>query len=137
MVSPISLSSHAGTGKSFLLKHIIEKLRNNVVLHKGRLIKKKVGKCPLSFLTRRQPLTTTSLSAVTASTGIAGVSIGGVTLHSWAGFGIQPGEPELLYKKMKREEAQRKNAATAYKRWNETDVLIIDESTYTSYGCNV
>ncbi|KAI5448920.1 hypothetical protein NCC49_005771 [Naganishia albida] len=79
----------AGTGKSFLLKHIINKLRNDVVLHKGRLIKKKV--------------------AVTASTGIAGVAIGGVTLHSWAGI------------------AQRKNAATAYKRWNETDVLIIDE----------
>lgn len=81
-----------------------------------------------------QPLTSTLPTAVTASTGIAGVSIGGVTLHSWAGIGIQPGEPELLYKKMKREEAQRKNAATAYKRWNETDVLIIDESTYTFHG---
>lgn len=34
-------------------------------------------------------------------------------------------------KKMKREDAQRKNAYTAYKRWNETDVLIIDESMST------
>lgn len=85
----------------------------------------------------RQTLTALSRIAVTASTGIAGVSIGGVTLHSWAGIGIQPGEPEVLYKKMKREEAQRKNAATAYKRWNETDVLIIDESTSDLVLCGV
>jgi ATP-dependent DNA helicase PIF1 len=115
----------AGTGKSFLLKKIIEQLRTTVSNHKGRLGKKNVGKY-FSPIPIRHLLTPTL--AVTASTGIAGVSIGGVTLHSWAGIGIAPGDTDFLVKKMKREDAQRKGANTAYKRWNETDVLIIDES---------
>lgn len=119
----------AGTGKSFLLKKIIEQLRSSVTYSKGRLVKKKVGKYPgWHCLLSANPV----FEAVTASTGIAGVSIGGITLHSWAGVGINPGEPDFLVKKMKREGAQRKNADTAYKRWMETDVLIIDESRSAS-----
>lgn len=95
---------------------------------KGRLVKKKVGEYHSPTPIR---LSLIPILAVTASTGIAGVSIGGVTLHSWAGIGINPGETDFLVKKMKRDNAQRKTAYTAYKRWNETDVLIIDESKST------
>jgi ATP-dependent DNA helicase PIF1 len=66
---------------------------------------------------------------VTASTGIAGVSIGGTTLHSWAGIGLGMGEPSILATRMRRDDAKRgKSAQTAFKRWRETEVLIIDES---------
>lgn len=49
---------------------------------------------------------------MTASTGIAAVNIGGITLHKWAGLGIR------LSTKISKE--KRKN-------WLSTDVLVIDE----------
>ena len=58
----------------------------------------------------------------TASTGIAACNIGGVTLHSFAGFGLGTGTVEQLVKYIKR------NKKTVQK-WTRTKVLIIDEST--------
>ena len=58
--------------------------------------------------------------AVTASTGIASTHIGGTTIHAWSGIGIKQ---ELhVYDMDSLEEKQ-----NLYKRWNETQVLIIDE----------
>ncbi len=58
--------------------------------------------------------------AVTASTGIASTHINGTTIHSWTGIGIKqritPYDMDAL------EENQ-----ALYKRWNDTNVLIIDE----------
>lgn len=58
--------------------------------------------------------------AVTASTGIAATYLNGTTIHSWAGIGIADGlspyELEALTEK-----------EYLYKRFNTTDVLIIDE----------
>lgn len=58
--------------------------------------------------------------AVTASTGIASTHINGMTIHSWSGIGIK----QFLssYDVDSLEEKQ-----NLYKRWNETQVLIIDE----------
>ncbi len=58
--------------------------------------------------------------AVTASTGIASTHIGGMTIHSWSGIGIK--NSMSTYEIDAIEEKQ-----NLYKRWNETQVLIIDE----------
>lgn len=58
--------------------------------------------------------------AVTASTGIASTHINGTTIHSWSGIGIK--NVLHAYDMDSLEEKQ-----NLYKRWNETQVLIIDE----------
>lgn len=58
--------------------------------------------------------------AVTASTGIAATQIGGTTLHSWSGLGVR----EALGP---RDRAQLSGNARLVKRYNATDVLVIDE----------
>lgn len=58
--------------------------------------------------------------AVTASTGIAATHIGGTTIHSWSGLGIRD---ELSVQ----DRAWLKNNDRLSKRYNSTDVLIIDE----------
>lgn len=58
--------------------------------------------------------------AVTASTGIAATHIGGTTIHSWSGLGIRD---ELLA----RDRQQMVGNGKLVKRYNGTDVLVIDE----------
>ena len=58
--------------------------------------------------------------AVTASTGIASTHIGGTTIHAWSGIGIR--QKLTAYDLDGIEEK-----ANVYKRWNDTQVLIIDE----------
>ncbi|MGZ6004887.1 MAG: HRDC domain-containing protein [Candidatus Saccharimonadales bacterium] len=58
--------------------------------------------------------------AVTASTGIAATHIGGTTIHSWSGLGIHD---QLL----PRDRQQLAGNANLVKRYNATDVLVIDE----------
>ncbi|KAI6779024.1 ATP-dependent DNA helicase-like protein [Emericellopsis cladophorae] len=67
----------AGTGKSVLMRAIIEEL------------KKKYAK-------------DTERVAVTASTGLAACNIGGITLHSFSGIGLGKEEPTQLIKKIRR-----------------------------------
>lgn len=58
--------------------------------------------------------------AVTASTGIAATHIGGVTIHSWSGLGIRDHVD-------RRDLEQLGQNTKLVKRYNATDVLVIDE----------
>lgn len=58
--------------------------------------------------------------AITASTGIAATHIGGVTIHSWSGLGIRDNLEA-------RDIRQLADNSRLVKRYNATDVLVIDE----------
>jgi ATP-dependent DNA helicase PIF1 len=73
----IFFTGSAGTGKSVLMKSIINKLRNKYAKEQDRV-------------------------AVTASTGLAAVNIDGVTLHSFAGIGLGKEPATELLKKIRR-----------------------------------
>lgn len=92
----VLLTRMPGTGKTVLLREIIRVLRST-----GRRV------------------------AVTASTGIASINIGGTTLHSWAGIGLGEGTAERLSGKILGTERLRN-------RWRDADSLIIDESKILS-----
>jgi hypothetical protein len=62
--------------------------------------------------------------AITASTGIASVNIGGTTLHSWAGIGLGK-EPEKRLADMIMFQPKYERVR---KRWQNVQTLIIDES---------
>ena len=57
---------------------------------------------------------------VTASTGLAACSIGGTTIHSFAGIGLGVEEKEVLLEKV----SSRKEVRV---RWQTTKALVIDE----------
>ena len=91
----VFFTGSAGTGKSVLLREIIKKMRDKYKREASHV-------------------------AVTASTGLAACNIGGITLHSFAGFGLgKEAAPELVRK-------IRKNQKSKH-RWLQTKVLIIDE----------
>jgi len=91
----VFFTGSAGTGKSVLLREIIAALKKKHTKESDRV-------------------------AVTASTGLAACNIGGVTLHSFAGFGLGKDEVPELVKKIRRN-------AKAKHRWMRTKVLVIDE----------
>eukprot|EP00511_Aplanochytrium_stocchinoi_P011620 CAMPEP_0204865028 /NCGR_PEP_ID=MMETSP1348-20121228/4519_1 /ASSEMBLY_ACC=CAM_ASM_000700 /TAXON_ID=215587 /ORGANISM="Aplanochytrium stocchinoi, Strain GSBS06" /LENGTH=377 /DNA_ID=CAMNT_0052015899 /DNA_START=9 /DNA_END=1139 /DNA_ORIENTATION=+ len=91
-------TGNAGTGKTYLLLKIISKLKS------------KFGKHEV---------------AVTASTGLAAISIGGSTIHSFAGIGLAKGTKQDIAL------AVRANSK-ARKRWSKCKVLIIDEISQLS-----
>ncbi|KAF5377183.1 hypothetical protein D9615_006333 [Tricholomella constricta] len=84
----------AGTGKSVLLRAIIGHLRTNFA---------------------------PDAVAVTATTGIAGVNIGGSTVHSFAGIRLGKETAAILADNIKR-------STSALQRWRRVKVLIVDES---------
>jgi ATP-dependent DNA helicase PIF1 len=87
----ILITGPAGTGKSYTIKYIIELLNNN---------KKNVG--------------------LTATTGTAAFIIGGQTIHSFLGLGINNSSLADIFINIKKH-------SNIYKRLVELDVLIIDE----------
>lgn len=62
--------------------------------------------------------------AVTASTGIAAVNIGGCTVHSWAGIGLGDDKAEKYVGKFFKNEGFR----SVRDRWKYVETIIIDES---------
>ena len=88
----------AGTGKSFVLRVMVEELQ----LKHGY-----------------------STVFVTASTGLAGCNIQGVTLHAFAGIGLAKESKEELVKMAKKKDH-------VVQRWNRANVLIIDEVSMVS-----
>lgn len=87
-----------GTGKSVLLRAIIDLHR----LPNGSISKD---------------------LAITASTGIAGLNIGGSTLHSFAGVGLGKGTAQSLASRVL-------GSKRLTERWTTTKTLIVDESMY-------
>ena len=75
----VFITSAAGSGKSFLLKHIIEYLSEIYNPLDGSY-------------------------AVTSLTGISSIQIEGQTLHSWAGIGLGEENAPILISKIKKEE---------------------------------
>lgn len=69
----IFYTGSAGTGKSFLLKHIV------------KILNQKFG----------------TGVAVTASTGLAAYNIGGMTINSYLGIGIGKGTPDEIFRRIK------------------------------------
>jgi len=69
--------------------------------------------------------------AVTASTGMAAVNIGGVTLHSWAGIGLGQGDLMKYVDAVKFGPGHWKKIR---ERWTGVRTLIIDESNVSSRG---
>jgi len=63
--------------------------------------------------------------AITSTTGISGVIIGGTTLHSFLGIGFGTGSVAKLTTNILRKQYLRK-------RWKQLDVLIIDEVSMLS-----
>eukprot|EP00746_Dinoflagellata_sp_MGD_P125919 gnl/MRDRNA2_/MRDRNA2_60813_c0_seq1.p1 gnl/MRDRNA2_/MRDRNA2_60813_c0~~gnl/MRDRNA2_/MRDRNA2_60813_c0_seq1.p1 ORF type:complete len:860 (-),score=150.62 gnl/MRDRNA2_/MRDRNA2_60813_c0_seq1:172-2751(-) len=94
------ITGAAGTGKSFLLKYLIQELE------------------------KQWP----GAVAVTAPTGLAAVSIGGQTIHSWSGIGlgVDPKDPNIRNPSQLLLSRVQSRKATA-DRWQNTRVLIIDE----------
>ena len=63
--------------------------------------------------------------ALTAPTGVAACNIRGMTIHSWSGIGIGKEPLEQLVGQVHR-------SREAKKRWNEADILVIDEISMLS-----
>ena len=95
----VFITGSGGVGKSFLLKEIIRDLKQRE--------KKNVG--------------------VSASTGIAGVPIGAITLHSLLGFGlVEEGVDEIITK------IRRNDYAPHCQRWKQMNTLVVDEISMIS-----
>lgn len=87
----IFITGGAGVGKTYFLREVIELLRSSHA-HPNSL-------------------------AITASTGVAALHIGGRTVHAWGGVGYGSLSAEQL----------EKNKSPALMRWRECSTLIIDE----------
>ncbi|KAJ7260544.1 DNA repair and recombination protein pif1 [Mycena rebaudengoi] len=91
----VFFTGSAGTGKTLLLKHII---RSQCLKYSGSV----------------------DAVAITASTGAAACSIGGVTIHSFAGIGLGSDSAGVLTRKVL-------SYSKALVHWRKVKVLIIDE----------
>jgi len=98
---PIFCTGSAGVGKSWLLECIVKYFRSFYSTGNGRI-----------------------RLAVTASTGISAFLIRGMTLHRFAGVGIEEEDFGLMLKNAV------KGMSLVY--WKETDILIIDEISMIS-----
>lgn len=68
--------------------------------------------------------------AVTASTGMAAVNIGGVTLHSWAGIGLGNGDVKQYVDSITFGSG---HWSKVRDRWRDAETLIIDESNVCGF----
>ena len=98
----VFITGSAGTGKSFLLKYLVQELRK-----------------------QRTSSGETLKVSICAPTGVAAIIVGGSTLHSFFGIGLGTGSLTSLLNKVNKN-------SVAKKRLDETDVLIIDECSMLS-----
>ena len=83
--------------------------------------------CGKSFLVKyiARELKKHKVIAVTSTTGVSALHVDGVTLHSWAGIGLGTGSIGAIVTKIKKKPYLRK-------RWNNVEILIIDEVSMLS-----
>jgi ATP-dependent DNA helicase PIF1 len=68
--------------------------------------------------------------AITATTGIAAVQVGGTTINSWAGIGLGTADVHQLLSDIQRRKHNKRGSA--FERWTKTRVLFIDEISMMS-----
>lgn len=91
----LKITGYGGTGKSFL----IDAMRTA---------------CPPD-----------KVMAVTSTTGVSAITIGGCTLHSYFGLGLAQGDTEDLLQMIQRN-------SKAITNWKQTDIVVIDEDSMLS-----
>lgn len=106
----IFITGSAGVGKSLVIEHIRKWCRET---------DKKV--------------------MVTATTGVAAASVGGMTFHSWAGIGLGKSAKKNMTDEEKRLEISKrahyiKRNDKAKERYKQTEILIIDEISMLDYA---
>lgn len=107
----VFITGSAGTGKSFVLREIIQYLKDKY---------KKDNRPGSQYLRNISGSGNEDIRwAVTSLTGVSSIPIGGRTLHSWAGIGLGDGTVNQLINRIRK---FRKVA-----NWVNVEVLIIDE----------
>lgn len=97
----VFFTGNAGTGKSHVLRQLVQELRRRYAPATGK-----------------HTVATDESICVTASTGIAAAALGGITLHSFAGVGLGDQPAEQLLGRLSK---------VAKTRWRRCRVLVIDE----------
>lgn len=97
----VFITGSAGTGKSHLLRYIVQELRQQHSSHNDKN-------------------NSTSAVGVCAPTGVAAILVAGTTLHSYFGIGLGTGSTANLVRKV----GKNKDVC---QRIDETEVLVIDE----------
>ncbi len=101
----VFFSGEAGTGKSIVLRAIIESFRSTWPSEPG----------------------TPARLGIVAPTGRAASCIGGFTIHRWSGLGIAQADPESQQDVSRVCSTIRLKKREALQRWQEVEVLVIDE----------
>jgi ATP-dependent DNA helicase PIF1 len=163
----ICMTGAAGSGKSFMINHILHELQlKSLETSKSEDSTSTSTASELVVVEKSGNLEITGRRriAVTALTGIASTYINGMTLHSWAGIPVrQTGKAQILkgllsatstangignkaiHKEAKEDDSSvatrgakvkekdpESDEAQIVKRWQETDLLIIDEVSMMS-----
>jgi ATP-dependent DNA helicase PIF1 len=97
--SSVFCTGQGGTGKSLLLSSVVDYLKSRPGAQGGSV-------------------------AITASTGVAAQHISGITLHRFAGIGIEEDDLEVMIANASKPHVRR--------QWAATDILIIDEISMIS-----
>mmetsp|Transcript_33576 Transcript_33576/g.32054 ORF Transcript_33576/g.32054 Transcript_33576/m.32054 type:complete len:659 (+) Transcript_33576:83-2059(+) len=105
----VFITGSAGTGKSYLLKYIVQEMRRKF---------EEMAESDDTISARESVV-------ITAPTGVAAINVGGCTIHSFAGIGLGEGTSTYLKNKVLRN-------SNALKRWQNCKVLIIDEVSMLS-----
>lgn len=114
----VVITGSAGTGKSYVIGHVVSHLQQRFVhlTNAGARARASAIRTGGSR-TSQQPATPW---AITALTGVSSQTIGGQTLHSWAGIGLGDASVESLLGKIRKR-------PVALARWRTCQVLVIDE----------
>lgn len=106
------------------IQEYVECMRNN-----ENIFLMSPGGCGKSFILKKVYYFVTQANmfrcALTSSTGISAVNIGGVTVHHWAGVGIAQADVDTLVSRIE-------SNLKAYRKWTETDYLFLDEVSMLS-----